>query len=303
MIDNLSNYKITSKREEYGVVDSILSQLNTWLKNSGNYDDFINVSYKPTALNKVVFRVCDELDIPVSRHWYIYGPALEDYDYNYIKNFQDTRPADKVDRRLSNIFQEEISQILKNKYVQEYERYVYTSRCEATLKESYLSNLDLRKTISDNFYLIQCDKKIDVDSIQKQISKFQLAVSSKNFLNTLEIDDKYLDLIIDYTSNLEDIILASNFIKLNDFRGVYVNHLNELVSSLSHDVWGGLIANFISKKTYVSYSKKSDGEHLKRTEERIRVYSQRISEFICDNYSNYGALFNLTSSDLLSVTS
>lgn len=143
---------------EHRIIDYILSNLDNVAQKQGRN----NLTPRKTHLNKIIFYVVEELELPITRSWYMFGPFINTapeidgqflHVQNKAKNREIERYLTKLNRTIEVQFPElfnEVEELLLKYYhflfINKWEltREIYNQDAPEKYKGLYLSSLDFR---------------------------------------------------------------------------------------------------------------------------------------------------------------
>jgi len=248
-------------QDEAAIIKMILRDILRILHTSSQQD----FSQNRVKLQKIIFIVAEELDIPLTRSWYLYGGYVHNADttipinemtFSSEPTCDQIKNAEKlfapVQSKYSRIMDETVRKIFYTKLNTFLEEF-YRTRAPEKYKPLYYNNLAIER----NFELVKKFEPKTKGIIQQTLLKFSLETNefshyrhfAKNLSRlVLEIaDSSDFSCFYDYTNRYIDL-LEDYLVKVDLERAWFLNCLKLLKDMYEKAVWKP-IALKISLKT------------------------------------------------------
>ncbi|MFH1786285.1 MAG: hypothetical protein ABH829_01340 [archaeon] len=205
--------RINSVSNEIRFKESILKNFNYWLKHNNKFAEFFNpAKCHPLTLDlklvKLVTFVSRDLNIPISWSWYKYGPAVVRTSKISVESLLTLGSSKEFIKDMGPSFETNYSEFIKYPDIFSYLNFVYSEKDE---NEMYLSKLQLFNAFDTAKSNIYGSKKIEYDTISDLTSQFHLDLHSTVVPDDVCNDFELQNLIVDYTTIMEELILKNQF--------------------------------------------------------------------------------------------
>lgn len=258
-------------QEENGIVLMILRDTYNILKGTPNFRFCYNAKVK---LQKVVFFVADQLNIPLTRSWYRYGPFIynENVDFESLPETLNDSNAHEIENaeNLFSNFQREYSEVLDSLVprifyltLNDLLTEIYTKYAPEQYRTIYLSNL----AIENNFKIAKSQARcaettsLAPDDFSQHFSAFASSV--------IGLED--MSFVYDYADEYATI-LESCLIRMNRIGRASLPCLHLLASSYESILW-----NPITLKISINTLTGSSSEEVRLKQwVKLTTVSQQI---------------------------
>ncbi|MEK6924517.1 MAG: hypothetical protein AABW54_04740 [Candidatus Micrarchaeota archaeon] len=194
---NLSEFKILAPSDEQVVLNAIQGHIAAYLQ-----DKQPNLAVHTILINKIAYYSAIELNLELTRGWYLYGPCIDSY-LEREKTFFDLRVAAPVHRRQNPVVIEEceknIAQYAKTREENDfyaYLSYIYRKRSEyPQLAEMYVAKNDLFRALSK----LYSKKEVKENEIVRNFDAFNRALLSNDYQDFISINEVDADAMLDYS--------------------------------------------------------------------------------------------------------